>query len=246
MFLSPLVALVLGGALSLNAVRRRALMTVLVAVLGTALAGVAIGVQASLVRFPRHTFSLTAEGGALLGLQTSLAFLPVVLCAALLGRRVGRARAGSIVDDHDVRRIFGLVAFAVAIGAPIVAFAGDRAPRFSVDTSRALGAVATLVLCAFVLFDALSYIRVRRAMFDVVEMRQANPRAVSVENVVDVGIGDVAYEKLTEAGSAYRTNQLPLRAILGEPNLAVDAVRGGLAQSIIMVTLSIAATALNL
>jgi hypothetical protein len=150
-------------------------------------------------------------------------FFPVVLWAALLGRRVGRARAGSIVDDHDVRRIFSLVACAIALGAPIVAYAGERSPRFSVDTSRALGAVATLVLFAFVIFDLFSFIRVRRAMFDVVDMRQTDPRTIVVEDVIDMGLGDDAYEKV--AGTGSRTAHHACCAPSSAASLAVDAAR---------------------
>lgn len=246
MFLTPLVALVLGGALSLRWVREHLLRTLMVTALGTGLAGVAIGVAATWLRFPHSELRYARDVGALVGLQTGLAFLPLVLTVALLGRRVGRARAGSIIDDLDVRRIFGVVAFAIAGGAPFVALTGERSSRFSVDTTSALGVVATVVLFAFASFDVLSYIRVRRATRDVIDMRRTEPESVFVEDVSDMGIGDEAYEQLAEVGSAYRTNHRPLRAIIGEPAAAADALRGALAQSAIMLALAIGASALTL
>jgi hypothetical protein len=77
-------------------------------------------------------------------------------------------------------------------------------------------------------------------------MRAAELRSVEVEDVLDVGLGDEAYEKLADGGGAYRTNQLPVRAIIGEPGLALVAIRGGLVHSGALVMIAVVAGLISL
>jgi hypothetical protein len=240
--LAPTLGATLGWLLSARWVRRRAWRTGLVALFGTGVLGVVIGAYATWLRNPSYDVAKSIHLGGATGATTSLAFLPFVAAIAFLGRHVGRARAGSLVDESDMRSIWALVAFAVAIAAPVVLACGDHAPSFSLATTSSLGLVATLVLVVGFALDVVSARRAKRAAMEVVGMREVSIDSVAIPEVVDLGLGHEAYEELARGGTAYRTNELPIRAILGSPRQASDALGGAVLRTCMLLAFAVLGT----
>ncbi len=240
--LAPTLGATLGWLLSARRVRAKAWRTALAGLLGTGVLGVVIGCYATWLRNPSYDVSRSISLGAPTGASTSLAFLPFVLGIAFLGRHVGRARAGSLVDESDMRGVWALVAFGVAIAAPVVLACGDRAPSFSLATTSSLGLVATLVLLVGFFLDVVGARRAKRAAMEVVGMREVNLDSVAIPEVVDLGLGEEAYEELARGGTAYRTNELPIRAILGSPRLSAEALGGAVLRTSMLLAFALLGT----
>jgi hypothetical protein len=242
--LAPVAAAALGLVLSARRVRRRGWVLGLAALFGTLAVGAIVGSYGTWLRVPSYTAGEAIRMGVPTGISTALVFLPFVWTIAAFARRVGRARAGSLVDECDGRRVWSFVAFGVAVACPIVLASSERSSLFSLRSTSSLGLVATLVLFVGLVMDALSARRIGRAAMEVVGMREVDIARVDVEDVVDLGLGDEAHEEVQRGGTAYRTNERAVRAILGDPQLASNALRRSLALSALLFAVGLFASAL--
>ncbi|MFO0556023.1 MAG: hypothetical protein U0271_47030 [Polyangiaceae bacterium] len=226
----PSAAATLGFALSLRVVAARRWATLLVLSIGTLVAGVLISFAVTtLLRGPRKT-----DLAIINGVATALAFLPVFGALTALGHRVGRARAGSLVDEADARGPWLVVALAIAI-AQFPVMGNARVMNWSPDVSLAIGVLSIGVLAVVFLSDLVTAIRIRRAAAGLEHMveRDFSPTEIP-ENLVDLGLGNEEHVELAPAGSVYRGSARPLRVLRGSVVHALDAmrrivVRGGVA-----------------
>lgn len=223
----PLVSALLGLLLSARAVTKRRWATVLVVVLGTEIAAAVVGYLTANLIWPWHD----PWAGAASGLVTGLAFLPVVALLVWLSRRVGRARAGSLVDETDRRAPWMVIAFGVAAFQGPVAYGARTIHRINPDVTAALGLLSIGAILTMTVLDFLALRRASATVLDIGNMRARDPdSAFACENVEDLGVGDEEHEAL-EGGAAYRGNPRPIRVVRGAPGLAVPLLRSALVRS---------------
>jgi hypothetical protein len=223
----PLVAAILGLLLSARWIAKRRWATVLVVVLGTELAGGCVGYVTGKLVWPLQDSAFVVGSG----LVTGLAFLPVVALLVWLARRVGRARAGSLVDETDRRAPWMLIAIAVALFQGPVAYGARTIHHINPDVTAALGVLA---LGAVIVMTALDFLALRRAnasVLDIGNMRARDPdSSFACEDIEDLGVGDDEHEAL-EGGAAYRGNPRPMRVVRGTAEIAVPMLRGAVTRS---------------
>jgi hypothetical protein len=224
----PPTCAVLGLIVSARAIAQRRWLVWGVATAGTLVAGAAIGI--GLAVFFQE--SRVIREGMIPGLVTAHLFLPAVVAAMYLARRVGRARAGSLVDESDRRGSWLVVATAVAAAQVAVAH-GDPGPwNHQPVTSFALGVLAIGSLATMAWFDLAAYMEAQRAMLALVGMRpRAADATTGCPDVLDLGLGDEEHEELEQGGSAYRTNERPQRIVRGDSATAFEALRRALVRS---------------
>jgi hypothetical protein len=223
----PLVGALLGLLLSARAVVKRKWATVLVVALGTEIAAAIIGGVTAQLIWPKQNPGF----GIASGLATGLAFLPVVSLLVWLSRRVGRARAGSLVDETDRRAPWMVIAIGVALFQGPVAYGARNIHHINPDVTAALGLLALGAICTMTLLDLMALRRANASVQDLANMRARDPdSAFPCEDVEDLGVGDEEHEAL-EGGAAYRGNPRPIRVVRGTPELAVPLLRSALTRS---------------
>lgn len=223
----PLVGALLGLLLSARAVTKRRWATVLLLVLGTEIAAAVVGGITAQLIWPSHD----PWYGVASGLATGLAFLPVVSLLVWLARRVGRARAGSLVDETDRRAPWMVIAIGVAVFQGPVAYGARTIHHTNPDVTAALGLLALGAVVTMMLLDLLALRRANVSALDIASMRARDPEsAFPCEDVEDLGVGDDEHEAL-EGGAAYRGNPRPIRVVRGAPELALPMLRAAVTRS---------------
>ncbi|MBL8742488.1 MAG: hypothetical protein JNK04_15370 [Myxococcales bacterium] len=224
----PLVGSLLGLLLSARAIAKRRWATVLVVILGTELAAATIGGVVSELIWPLQD----PWYGVASGLATGLAFLPVVSLLVWLARRVGRARAGSLVDETDRRAPWMIIAIGVAAFQGPVAYGARTIHHINPDVTAALGLLAFGAIVTMALLDFLALRRANASVLGIGSMRARDPdSAFPCEDVEDLGVGDDEHEAL-EGGVAYRGNPRPIRVVRGTPEVAVPMLRAAVTRSV--------------
>ena len=223
----PLVSALLGLLLSARAVTKRRWATVVLVVLGTELAAGAIGGITAKLIWPAQD----PWYGVASGLVRGLAFMPVVALLVWLARRVGRARAGSLVDETDRRAPWMIIAIGVAAFQGPVAYGARTIHHINPDITAALGLLSVGAIVTMTVLDLLALRRANASVLEIGDMRARDPdSAFPCEDVEDLGVGDDEHEAL-EGGAAYRGNPRPIRVVRGTPEIAVPMLRGALARS---------------
>lgn len=236
----PLVAALLGVVLSLRAISRSALVTWIAVCLGTAFAGMNLGVLTTIVAGSR--------GAALAGMQTGLltgaVFLPFAALVTAAARRVGRARPFTVVDAIDRRAPWVVTATAIAGGRSLVFAAGSfwfYSPAYHrmnhvLDAITALAGAAALLL---LLADLAALMSIRRSARCAAEMQPRDPlTALPCDDIEDLGIGEEEREEIC-GGPAYRTTARPLRVLRGSVRLSSRSAWVALARSAAAVLVSL-------
>jgi hypothetical protein len=221
--LVPSAGALLGLVLSARSVVRHRWATWAIAVCGTLCLGAIIGQASS----PFGLSHLDGDAFAA-GAGTSLAFLPVVVTMTSLARRVGRARAGSLLDEADRRAPWIVVATGVAIGHVLVSSgaAGTIYRTHSYEVSVGLGQLSVAALAVMFGLDLWGAAAAVRALRGYRNLRRRGAGAeTTCDDVVDLGIGDDENVELAASGSAYRTNERPARIVRGSPAESLAALR---------------------
>jgi len=223
----PLVGAILGLLLSARWVTKRRWATVLVAVVGTEIAAGIVGLVVAKLVWPKQDPAF----GFSSGLVTGLAFVPVVALLLWLARRVGRARAGSLVDETDRRAPWMLIAVAVAVFQGPVAYGARTIHHIHPDVTAALGVLALGAILVMTVLDVMALRRANASVLDIGNMRARDPSsAFPCEEMEDLGVGDDEHEAV-EGGVGYRGNPRPIRVVRGTAELAVPILRGAVTRS---------------
>jgi hypothetical protein len=152
-------------------------------------------------------------GGAFGGGMLALCLFGPLALIALAKERLGWARAGSIVDRADRRRI-------VTVTACMVALLTDR----SWAARPSLGGMAALVIAAAATLDAIAWRRLRRLRRGTDRWSQsASPPPHG--NRLDLGVGDAWRIQLAAGADPFRSSPLVVRALWGDFALAEGALR---------------------
>ncbi|EYF04547.1 hypothetical protein [Chondromyces apiculatus] len=228
--ITPLTALLLGVVL--QPVTRwpaaRAAVATVVSVLSAAIfAGAFVGAM---------TWAKDGVGtGAASGFWCGVAFLPGFGAVLAASRRVGRARAGSLVDGADRRTVWLAVAVTIALGTLAALpdwtlLPGKGMPALGV--SRALGILAVTTTGIVALWNAAALFRALRATQKLRTMRACapdDPNLVWAQRQLDFGLGYQAAASVLPAGGIYREHDRFTAVIRGDASLAGRALFGALA-----------------
>lgn len=189
-------------------------------------AGTLTGGLASVLFDAYHGPAIAAVGG----LACAAAFLPV--CLAVLGaaRRAQRARLGSLVAASDRRAVWGILATALsvttlgALPSWAAAAAGDVPSQLPVALMLAASALGIAGILAA---DLRSARRARQTLSPDVIAKEASEIASSDTATprLDLGLGDDLAARVARPSSAYRGRDRAVALILGNPGLALSALR---------------------
>jgi len=181
--------------------------------------------------------------GAIAGFFFALPFVPATLLVVGLGRRVGRAGHGSLVDAADRRGPWAAAFLAIALGALLsLPDHGGTAPVL-------LTWLAVFGLVALSMLDLESLGRLRRVTAMAATMRRRErlePHVVAVDALaVDVGIGDESWDEVVPAADPYRDTDRPVRVVHGSPAQARIALLGALRRDALALIVVLAALAIQ-
>jgi hypothetical protein len=222
---APVGALV-GWALSrwcvadgVSFVRLRLAASVLV---GGAVTGAAVGLMA-------FANPIAMASGALNGLLSSLAVIPICGVVLAAARRATRARLGSIVAGADRRAVWGILASALA-AATLAALPDWPASRVwearRPDVALLIAVAAGLVVLVVLGADALALRRLARAASGV---EPFDPEAIDAGGdpvpSLDLGLGDGVLGRVARGPAAYRARDRAVALLLGSPDEARAALR---------------------
>ncbi len=219
-FFMPLAGGLLGLALSARAVRSRAWATWVVVFAGTELCAMVVGAIGAKALW-QGQLGWGMSSGALAG----LGFMPFIAAIALTARRVGRARAGSLLDEVDRMAPWLIIATGVCVAQLPVVYSARVIYRIDPDTSAALGLLA---FGAIVIMATMNVRALRSAQTLCVELATMRPRdagnALPCEEQIDLGIGDEEHEDVGKS-QGFRANQRPTRVLRGSADLALPAIK---------------------
>lgn len=200
--------------------------------------------------WPRHALAVLAAGtitgalvagvsrayngmaiGALGGMLSALAFVPVCLAVVAAARRAMRARLGSIVASSDRRAVWGILAMALTIATLealpqwAAAAAGDVPSAAPVKYMVGLAGLAI----AFILLADLAALRRARAALSL-DLVQRSAEQVDAADTraprLDLGLGDDIAAQVAAPANAYRGRERTVALITGSPEQAMVALRG--------------------
>jgi hypothetical protein len=223
--ITPLVCVFLGARVHPRQADS-ALGAVLALTVSASIAGVANGAIIGFFAMPPHGALLASPWGFV----CALPFVPVLAVIVLAARRVGRARAGSVVDRSDRRGVWVATMAAIALATVAVAPHGEslRGVPFWIALS------CTEVALALTILDLVERRRVGRPVVLSGPLRPRAPAsqetpddeagvAAHVE-VYDAGLGEATFEELAPAPQPYRSTERVLRIHRGSRALAREAL----------------------
>jgi hypothetical protein len=239
----PLFALILGLALQPTTrwpSHARALFMAAGAVLSAGLvAGGLVGVLA---------WSHYGIGeGAASGFWCGAAFLPGMLAILAATRRVGRARAGSLVDRADRRAVWLAVFTTIALGT-LAALPDWQIFPFmpfhpSVEGSRNLGYAALAMIMALLLGDVVDLLRAWRASVHLAAMRSCapdDPALIWSPRKLDLGLGEAAAASVLAGPGLYRDRDRITHVVRGDARAARRALYGAVAAGLVALSVGMA------
>ena len=214
-----LVMTVLGAGLGVGvtAAARWPLRKALALVAGCALgAGLAGGAIVGALKYYRYGLA----SGAISGLGCALLFLPALGVVLLAARRIGRARAGSLVDDADRRAVWVAALVSIALGTAATLDGRESfedSLRISLDLALSIGALALLAGAVLWAKDVRGLWIARRAGEDQLRMRPRNPDAQEHEGQeLDLGLGEEAFERVAPGAGVYRESAFVIEVVRGD------------------------------
>lgn len=179
--------------------------------------------------------------GAAFGLFCAMPFVPALTIAFQATRRLGRARAGSLVDEADRRAPWTATAVTVLVCGMAVASAFPQA-RQPTLFAILFGAGAVSVILA--LQTARSWFRARGWQQAFAGAEVGDGSAIDVPSgaeTFDLGIGEEEHE-LRHRGDAYRAGVRTKARLVGDALLARQILRKDLMLGVIGVLLCVLAT----
>jgi hypothetical protein len=236
---TPVVAAFLGARMSIEAPPRGPLTSAMTLCVATVLAGVVNGMIVGFFAAPPWGALI----GAPWGFICALPFVPVLAAIMAAARNVGRARPESVVDRSDRRAIWTATSVSVAL-ATLVA-----APHGSGGVPLLLAFSASCALVGLLSLDLLSLEKLSRPLRLQGTLRTRGPIAeheLDRVPVIDNGLGDVAYEELAPASSAYRSADQVLRIHRGSRQRARAALRSASLRGALALALATAAASAHL
>lgn len=170
------------------------------------------------------------EMGILGGLLCALPILPV--CAAVLSaaRRAQRARLGSLVAGSDRRAVWSILAIALLV-VTLEGLLDWPAPRGQplFGPAPVLGVLLASIACVLGALgaDLLALRRARRVLAQGLARQEAEDPALSDREVarIDLGLGDGVLAQVSRTGAVYRSRELTLALVQGDPERALSALR---------------------
>lgn len=186
------------------------------------------------------------------GLLFSLPFVPATVAVAVVARRVGRAREGSLLDGADRRAVWRTVATVIALGAMLMSAspaAHELPGLLALHAPRRNGLLEltltmTLGALALVAFDGRAMARLQRWIARAGKER--DPMRLISAPTLDLGIGDQLFEEVAPARGPYREADRVLAVVRGNPGQARAALASGLTRGALSLGLCGAATAYQL
>jgi hypothetical protein len=238
--LSALASFAIG---SLSASRKTLAGSLMTLVLAGPASGAAVGVIVRLVSSQLANPSL--DGAALDGFLTGLGFLPAMALVLVAGRHIGRARAGSLVDDVDRRSAYVATALAIALGVPIAVRGSAMASWFttSLDMALAIGAVACTGLFALAVADGLALRRGRASLSDIESLETGESDPDAPYQGCDFGIGHDELVRVDRV-DAYRGKPVVVGVVRGDHQTALRLLRDALARTVCAFLLAVSAVVL--
>jgi len=215
-FVTPIVAALLGRYLSQRIQRGGALTTGLLSMVATAFAGILNGMIIGLCLAPPTGMLIGVPFGAI----CMLPFVPLFGLLIWAARRNGRAREGSMVDASDRLATTSVLALTMSLFAAL--------PLRTVYAENAMLSIV-FPLAAAVLSAALG-LRDARALATLgalsrVPSRPASSLSGDEANVIDLGLGDGMHEEVVQRGSPYRNREEVITVFRGELGEARKALR---------------------
>lgn len=229
---------------SLSASRKTLVGSLVTLVLAGPASGAVVGIIVRLVSSQLASPSL--DGAALDGFLTGLGFLPAMALVLVAGRKIGRARAGSLVDDVDRRSAYVATALAVALGVPIAVRGSAMASWFttSLDMPLAIGALACTGLLALVVADALALRQGRASVSDVDSLETGESDPDEPYQGCDFGIGHEELVRIDRV-DAYRGKPVVVGVVRGDHQTGLGLLRDALARTVCAFLLAVSAVALG-
>jgi hypothetical protein len=224
----------LGGWLGTRR-RRGVAATIAIAALATAFAGIVNGAVVGVLSVGD---GFGVQLGVMMGAVSAIPFIPVVVGLALLARRIGGTRVGSIVDGVDRRMVWIGALTAVALAAAL-----PEIPAFKPDLawiSLSLPAAAAIALGALLLLDVRAFVRTRAIAARDQELvaRPAGARDAA-PITVDVGLGYEERVAIGRSGTANGDRDEVTLVVRGNPTAAARAIEYSLAIDAVALTIAL-------
>ena len=193
-----------------------------------------------------HVASPSLDGAAIDGFLTGLGFLPAMALVLVAGRNIGRARAGSLVDDVDRRSAYVATALTIALGVPIAVRGSPMASWFtaSLDMALAIGAVACTGLLALAVADGLALRRGRASLSDVESLETGESDPDAPYDGCDFGISHEELVRIDRV-DAYRGKPVVVGVVLGDHQTGLSLLRDALGRTVCAFLLAVSAVVLG-
>ena len=194
-----------------------------VAILPLPCAGMTLGTLVGILWWPPEGIVLGAHDGLLFG----LAALPLLLPVFVAARSVGRARPRSVVDRVDGYSVWGAVGLSCALSSAATVPHWNGYPACGVAQSGSQLAGLVGLACALLgsTLTAAMWAAQRAAGARLLRLHSESlSGGPPLPALVDLGLGDLHWERETAVPTAYRSVHRADLVVRGDPNISSAAI----------------------